>query len=93
MILFECLKKIQTKKARKEVKLVNKKKLESVMKLFDDTGQTLAEYLGIARPTFSNKLNETRGAEFTQGEIRMMKERYNLTAQDVDEIFFDPKVS
>jgi hypothetical protein len=93
VILFECLKKTQTKKARKEVKLVNKKKLESVMKLFDDTGQTLAEYLGIARPTFSNKLNETRGAEFTQGEIRMMKERYNLTAQDVDEIFFDPKVS
>ena len=39
---------------------MNKKKLESVMKLFDDTGQTLAEYLGIARPPFSNKLNETR---------------------------------
>ena len=72
---------------------MNKKKLESVMKLFDDTGQTLAEYLGIARPTFSNKLNETRGAEFTQGEIRMMKERYNLSAQDVDAIFFDSKVS
>ena len=61
------------------------------MKLFDDTGQTLAEYLGIARPTFSNKLNETRGAEFTQGEIRMMKERYNLTAQDVDAIFLIQK--
>lgn len=70
---------------------MNKKKLESVMKLFDDTGQTLAEYLGIARPTFSNKLNETRGAEFTQGEIRMMKERYNLTAQDVDAIFLIQK--
>lgn len=92
MILFECLKKTPFKK-QKEVKKVNKKKLESVMKLFDDTGQTLAEYLGIARPTFSNKLNETRGAEFTQGEIRMIKERYNLTAQDVDAIFFDPKVS
>ena len=52
---------------------MNKKKLESVMKLFDDTGQTCAE--------------------FTQGEIRMMKERYNLTAQDVDAIFFDSKVS
>lgn len=72
---------------------MNKKKLESRMKLFNDTGQTLAEYLGIARPTFSNKLNETRGAEFTQSEIRMLKERYNLTAADVDEIFFDSKVS
>ncbi len=72
---------------------MNKKKLESVMKLFDDTGQTLAEYLGMGRTSLSNRLNETRGAEFTQGEIRMMRERYNLTAQDVDAIFFDSKVS
>ena len=45
---------------------MNKYKLESVMKLNRDTGQTLSNYLGIARQTFSNKLNETRGAEFTQ---------------------------
>ena len=63
------------------------------MKLHNDTGQSLSEYLGIARPTFSNKLNETRGAEFTQGEIRMIKERYDLTAQEVDNIFFNQKVS
>ena len=30
------------------------------MKLHNDNGQTLAQYLGIARQTFSNKLNETR---------------------------------
>ncbi len=72
---------------------MNKQKLESVMKLHNDNGQTLAQYLGIARPTFSNKLNETRGAEFTQGEIRLIKERYNLSAEEVDMIFFNQKVS
>ena len=72
---------------------MNKSRLESVMKLHNDTGQKLSEYLGIARPTFSNKLNETRGAEFTQGEIRMIKEQYNLGPEEVDSIFFDKKVS
>ena len=72
---------------------MNKQKLESDKKLHNDNGQTLAQYLGIARPTFSNKLNETRGAEFTQGEIRLIKERYNLSAEEVDMIFFNQKVS
>ena len=72
---------------------MNKQKLESVMKLHNDNGQTLAQYLGIARPTFSNKLNETRGADFKQGEIRLIKERYNLSAEEVDMIFFNQKVS
>lgn len=72
---------------------MNKYKLESVMKLNRDTGQTLSNYLGIARQTFSNKLNETRGAEFTQREIRLIKERYNLSAHDIDEIFLKTKVS
>lgn len=72
---------------------MNKNKLESVMKLHNDTGQSLAEYLGIARPTFSNKLNERRGAEFTQGEIKRIKEKYHLSADEVDSIFFNEKVS
>ena len=67
---------------------MNKQRLESVMKLHNDNGQTLDQYLGIARQTFSNKLNETRGAEFTQGEIRLIKEKYNLSAEEIDTIFF-----
>lgn len=47
---------------------MNKLRLESVMRLHDDTGQSLSEYLGVARQTFSNKINETRGAEFTERE-------------------------
>lgn len=72
---------------------MNKLKLESIMKLNGDTGTSLAEYLGIARSTFSAKINETNGAEFTQSEISMIKERYSLSAEDVVSIFFTPKVS
>ena len=67
---------------------MKKNELESVMKLFGDTGADLAQYLGIARSTFSAKINETNGAEFTQREIMMIKERYKLTPEQLDNIFF-----
>ena len=73
--------------------LLNKKELEAEMKRYGDTGGSLAEYLGIARGTFSAKLNETNGAEFTQGEIAKIKERYSLGADEIVAIFFDEKVS
>ena len=72
---------------------MNKSKLESVMKLHGDTGTSLSIYLGIARSTFSAKLNETNGAEFTQSEISCIREKYSLTADEIVEIFFDFKVS
>lgn len=68
---------------------MNKAKLGSLMKLNGDTGATLSAYLGIARTTFSAKINETNGAEFTQSEIGRIKKKYNLSAEDVDLIFFD----
>lgn len=68
---------------------MNKLELESVMKLHGDTGTSLAGYLGIARPTFSAKINETNRAEFTQGEIAMIKDKYELSPQEVVEIFFN----
>ena len=37
--------------------------------------------------------NETNGAEFSQKEILAIKEKYNLTADEVVSIFFDEKVS
>lgn len=72
---------------------MNKLKLESVMKLHGDTGTALACYMGIARSTFSAKINETNGSEFTQREIAMIKAKYSLSASEVDEIFFNPSVS
>ena len=68
---------------------MNKLKLEAVMKLNGDNGTLLSAFLGIARSTFSAKLNETNGAEFTQGEIAKIKTKYDLSAQEIDDIFFD----
>lgn len=73
--------------------MVNKNLLESIMKVHGDTGTSLSQFLGMARSTFSAKINETNGAEFTQGEITKIKAKYNLDAEKVDDIFFDPKVS
>lgn len=72
---------------------MNKKQLRSVMVLHDDTNQSLAEYLGITDSTLSVKINETNGAEFTQGEIQKIINRYNLTPEQTILIFFNPEVS
>ncbi len=69
------------------------KKLKSKMALYGDNGGDLANYLNISRTTLSSKMNETNGAEFVQGEIQKIKERYSLTSEEVDEIFFNSKVS
>lgn len=33
---------------------------------------------------FSAKINETNGAEFTQGEISKIKQKYSLRVEDID---------
>ena len=52
---------------------MNKNLLESEMKKHGDTGTMLASFLGMARSTFSAKINETNGAEFTQSILLMQK--------------------
>ena len=73
----------------KKVKTLNKNKLVSKMKWHGDTQADLAEYIGISLQRFNAKLNETDGAEFTQGEIRKIIEKYKLTSNEVMEIFFE----
>lgn len=73
---------------RKEVKLMNKNKFVSVMKLHGDTQESLAEAIGISVQRLNAKINSTGGAEFIMSEIRAIKIRYNLTCQEIDEIFF-----
>ena len=73
---------------KKGSEILNKNKLESQMKLFGDTAGDLAKFIGISRATFSYKINE-KSSEFTQSEIAKIKEKYNLTADQVDNIFFD----
>lgn len=71
---------------------MNTNKLRAKMALYGDTGNVLSEILGISPQRFSAKINNNN-AEFTQGEIQIMKDRYNLTAEEVDDIFFNKKVS
>ena len=67
---------------------MNKNLLVSKMKLFGDTQEDLALFIGISLTRFNAKLNETGGAQFNQGEIQKIKDRYELTGEEVDAIFF-----
>ncbi|MEB8416353.1 helix-turn-helix domain-containing protein [Enterococcus casseliflavus] len=72
---------------------MNKKKLRILLLENDDNQGKLAEYLGISQQTLSKKINEKEGAEFSQTEIKLIKEKYNMSAEEVDEIFFAHCVS
>ena len=65
---------------------MNKKLLESKMKLFGDSNVTLAKFLGITPQSLSSKKNES--SEFRQSEIVKIKERYKLSSEEVNNIFF-----
>lgn len=67
---------------------MNKKMLESKMKLFGDTNVTLAKAIEISPQSLSSKKNETHGKEFTQSEILKIKRRYSLSPTEVNDIFF-----
>ena len=72
---------------------MNKALLKSIMTLHGDTVIDMANYLCLTPQSVYSKLNETKlssgkNAEFGQGEIKRIKERYNLTPEQVEEIFF-----
>lgn len=70
---------------------MNKSALKIKMLINNDTGIKLAKALGISETTLSAKLNGK--AEFTRKEIQIIKIRYNLNAEEVDEIFFNYTVT
>ena len=72
---------------------MNARLLKSKMVLCGDTNMTLADALGISYQRLSAKMNEWEGAEFTQSEILTIKDRYKLTPEEVDLIFFMTKSS
>ena len=51
-----------------------------------DTQEKLAVAIGISCSNLSDKINGK--SSFRQNEIILIKERYSLTADDVDRIFF-----
>ena len=66
---------------------LNKNKLKSVMVLHGDKNEDLARILSVSPQRFSMKINEKDGAQFNQNEIALIKERYSLNAEDLDNIF------
>ena len=66
---------------------MNKELLRSVMALHGETNRDLANLLDISEQSFSAKINEN-GTEFKQGEIATIRNHYDLTAEQVTNIFF-----
>jgi DNA-binding XRE family transcriptional regulator len=84
-----CPKKTQSKKGGGNM---NANELRSVMALHGDTYKDLADFLEISETSFTNKINE-KGTEFKYREIVKIKNKYNLSAEQVDSIFFNKSVS
>ncbi len=70
---------------------MNKNELRARMARHGDTGQTLASALGISLAALSDKINGHTC--FKQNEMKVIIDRYSLTAEDTQAIFFDPSVS
>ena len=71
---------------------MNTNLLKSHIVKHGETQESVAALLGITRGTLSKKMRNN-DADFTQREIMVIKEHFNLTADDIDGIFFDEKVS
>ena len=66
---------------------MNSNLLKAVIKKHGETQADLAEALGLSLSNLNDKIN-AKSASFRQSEIIAIKERYKLTAKEVDEIFF-----
>lgn len=67
---------------------MNKPLLASFMAKNQDTQETLANAMGISLSRLNAKINERDGAAFTQSEIQFIIDRYELTDEDVMQVFF-----
>lgn len=70
---------------------MNKQKFVGIMYENDDNQRKLAEAMDISLSRLNAKINGS--GEFSQSEIQFIKDRYDLDADKVDEIFFTPPVS
>ena len=67
--------------------MVNSKLLRSKMVLFGDTNESLADALNISRQSLSAKINNK--SDFWQSEIKFIITRYELTPEEIEQIFFN----
>lgn len=66
---------------------MNKEMLKSIMVLNGHTNKDLADLLEISEASVSAKINE-KNTEFKQGEIAKIRDKYDLTAEQIEAIFF-----
>lgn len=67
---------------------MNSNLLKSKMAAYGDTQAQLASAIGISASNLNDKI--TGKVSFRQSDIAAIKKRYNLSAEDVDLIFFGP---
>ncbi len=67
---------------------MNKNKLKGKLVECALSQEEAAEKMGISLSRFNAKINGRGGAQFVLGEVRSLKEILDLTAEQVDQIFF-----
>ena len=65
--------------------------LKAVIVKDGDTQSTLAEAMGIQTSALCQRISGK--IDFRRNEIKFIKERYKLTSEEVDQIFFEELVS
>ena len=71
---------------------MNSALLKSIMVKNGDNQAVLAEFLGISLSNLNAKINGN-GTDFRQNEITAIKDRYHMTAEEVDAVFFADALS
>lgn len=64
------------------------KKLKEKLRECSLSQEAIADKMGISLSSFNVKINGRRGAQFVLGEVQSIKKILNLTAEQVDQIFF-----
>lgn len=67
-------------------KTPTKTRLKEILNLYGDTFANLAKYIGISYQSLNKKLNGH--VDFKQSEIKAIKKRYTLDAEQINYIFF-----
>lgn len=70
---------------------MNSNLLKSIITKNGDTQAKLAEAMGLQISALSQRINGH--IEFRRNEIRFIKQRYNLSSEEIDNIFFEELVS
>lgn len=72
---------------------MNKALLASYMARASETQGALARAMGLSLSRLNAKINEARGAAFTQSEIAFIAARYGISNDDACLIFFPREVA